>query len=121
MQTAKVMQLFRLFACIEDAKPWADLVDAAILGVTKELRNRADIDDIRLCYYAAAAANLQYRQLVCAASASPTYAGTAAARKTDFGECRLAQRLVQEYRKAAKDLLLDDAFVFTGVSTGSGA
>lgn len=119
MQTAKVMQLFRLFACIEDAKPWADLVDAAILGVSQELRDPADADDIRLCYYAAAAANLQYRQLMLAASASPTYAGAAVSRSRDFGECTLAERLVREYRKAVKDLLRDDAFVFAGVSAGS--
>ena len=38
MQKAKVMQLFRLFACTEDIRPWQDLADAAIRAVDREDR-----------------------------------------------------------------------------------
>ena len=115
MQKAKVMQLFRLFACLEHAEPFADLADAAMESVTQELRPDADPDDIRLDYYAAACANLQYKRMIAAQSCSLTSAGAAAAQNAGDRQCDLAESLQREYRKAAAGLLRDDAFVFAGV------
>lgn len=120
MQTAKVMQLFRLFSCLEDARPWSDLAEAAMRKVTDELREGADPDDIRLCYYAAAYANLTYRQLTAAESLTPTYAGSVDGSRNDTAQCSLAERLVQAYRSAAAPLLRDDAFVFACIRRTEG-
>lgn len=83
--------------------------------VADELRDGADPDDIRLCYYAAACANLSYRQLMAAESVTPTYAGTVAGSRNDTVQCTLAERLVAAYRNAAAPLLRDDAFVFARI------
>lgn len=115
MQKAKVMQLFRLFACLENAAPFADLAEAAMRGVSAELRTDADSDDIRLDYYAAACANLQYRRMIAAQTCSLTSAGSSAAQTAGDRQCSLAESLQRDYRKAAADLLRDDTFVFTGV------
>ena len=112
MQDAKVKQLFRLFACLNDARPFYDLAEAAMLQVKDELREDADPNDIRLCYYAAALANLCYRQMIAAESVTQTYAGTVAGGRNDTAQCTLAERLMLAYRKAAAPLLRDDAFVF---------
>lgn len=112
MQDAKVMQLFRLFACVDDARPLRDLAEAAMRQVEAELREGADPEDVRLCYYAAACANLQYRQMMCAGAVTPTYAGTTAGQWNGQTQCALAERLMLAYRKAAAPLLRDDAFVF---------
>ena len=115
MQKAKVMQLFRLFACLEHAEPFADLADAAMQRVTAELRPDADPDDSRLDYYAAACAALQYRRMIAAQSCSLTSAGSAAAQNAANSQCGLAEALLHDYRNAAAGLLRDDAFVFAGV------
>ena len=115
MQKAKVMQLFRLFACLEHAEPFADLAEAAMHSVMQELCPAADPDDIRLDYYAAARANLRYRRMIAAQSCSLTSAGSAAAQTAAKAQCGLAEALLYDYRNAAADLLRDDAFVFAGV------
>lgn len=121
MQEAKVMQLFRLFSCLDNARPWSDLADAAMLKVQSELRDGADPDDVRLCYYAAACANLSYRQLMAAESLTPTYAGTVSGSRNDTAQCALAERLVMAYRDAAAPLLRDDAFFFDRIRGTEGA
>ncbi len=113
MRKAKVAQLFLLFTGLSGAAEWDDLIEAAMSRVTEMLRQDADPADIRLCYLAAAAANLQYRQILAArAAVSPTYAGNTDAHRDDSAQCGLAARLYQEYRAAAASLLRDDAFVF---------
>ena len=112
MLKAKVMQLFRLFSGLEHAAEYADLTDAAVMQVTAALRDGADPDDLRLCYYAAACANLQYRRMRAAAQRSQTFAGTTAGDRADTAQCDLAERLAAAYRDAAAPLLRDDAFVF---------
>ena len=112
MQKAKVMQLFRLFACTEDIRPWQDLADAAVSAVEQQLKPGADPDDPRLCWYAAALANLQYRRMTAANAVSPTYAGTVPVQHGADGPCALAERFAEAYRKQAAPLLNDDAFVF---------
>ena len=115
MQKAKVIQLFRLFACTEDIRPWEDLADAAICSVNAQMKPGADPDDVRLCWYAAALANLQYRRMIAANAATPTYAGTAGSQRCAEGECALAERFAAAYRNDAADLLKDEAFVFQRV------
>ena len=117
MQKAKVMQLFRLFACLDDARPFEDLADAAMLRITAMLKPEADPDDVRLCYYAAAEANLQYRRLLAARTVTPTYAGSAAGTRADTEQCTLAEQLAAAYRSAAAELLRDESFVFAAVSS----
>ncbi|MBR3269347.1 MAG: hypothetical protein IKI58_11580 [Oscillospiraceae bacterium] len=122
MRKAKISQLFLLFTGLSCAAEWDDLIDAAILKTKQMLRDHADETDIRLCYLAAAQANLQYRQIVAArASAAPTYAGNTAAARDDSAQCTLAQKLVSEYRLAAAALLRDDAFVFQTIPESGGA
>ncbi len=120
MEKAKVMQLFRLFAFLEDARPWQDLADAAMMRVSAELKPDADPDDPRLCYYTAAEANLQYRRLIAARSVTPTYAGTDVAQHCADGQCVLAERLRNAYRENAADLLKDDTFVFAAIPEQAG-
>lgn len=120
MEKARVMQLFRLFAFLDDARPWQDLADAAIMRVSAELKPDADPEDPRLCYYAAAEANLQYRRLLAARAVTPTYAGTAAAQHCADGQCALAERLMYAYRDYVSDLLKDDSFVFAAIPEQAG-
>ncbi|MBR4200355.1 MAG: hypothetical protein IKQ91_03640 [Oscillospiraceae bacterium] len=115
MQDAKIKQLFRLFACLEDAKPFYDLAEAAMMQVKDELREDADQNDIRLSYYAAALANLCYRQMIAAEASAQTYAGGVSGGKNGAAQCELAERLMLAYRKAAAPLLRDDAFVFSRI------
>lgn len=112
MNDAKVMQLFQSLSQLQDVEMWRDIAEAEIRSVLAELRPAADPDDVRLCLYAAARTNLQYRRIVAAGLASPSYAGTKADDIPDRGGCSLAERLVIEYRAKCADLLRDDAFVF---------
>lgn len=119
IREAKVMQLFALFANLAVTDPWRGIAEAAIAQTVRECRDGIDRSDIRLCYYAAALANLQYRRIIAAQSAvSPTYAGSVPAARDDRGPCALAERLVLAYRDAASDLLKDgvqSGFVFRGI------
>ena len=120
MQLAKITQLFLLFAGLPRIAGYEDYVQAAAGQVQSELRADADAGDIRLCYYAAALANLQYRTVASAGNAfTPTYAGDLDRRCTESYPCDLAERLVREYRKACLPLLRDDcAFVFRNIGGG---
>ncbi len=116
IQTAKVMQLFALFANLSTADPWRGIAEEAIMQTECACRPGADRTDIRLCYYAAALANWHYRQIIAAQGAlSPTYAGAADAQRDDSGPCALAKRLVEAYREAAADLLTDSSMLFWAV------
>lgn len=113
MRIAKVNQLFLMFAGLQETGGYADLVDAAVSRVLGMLRKGADPDDIRLCFLAAADANLQYRRLIAAGPAvRPTYAGARNDRHDETVQCKLAEQLYAEYKAAAASLLSDDAFVF---------
>ncbi len=112
MSDAKVMQLFQTFATLTDGEMWRDLAEAEMSAVYTELRPDADPDDIRLCFYAAARTFLQYRRVVAAGQASPSYAGTTAGGSADHGGCVLAEELVRVYRSHCAPLLRDDAVIF---------
>lgn len=111
------MTLFVLFAGIPDGTPFQALLDAAILEVEQQLRPDADPADVRLCYYAAATAHLRYVQMLASKSEiAHTYAGNLARESIREVPCGFAERLVFEYRAAAADLLIDRAFLFTGIA-----
>ena len=111
-QEAKTRRLFLLFACLQHAEEWEPLIQSAVQQVTGSLREGADPSDIRLCYYAAALANLRYRTLIAAQGGiSPSYAGKLPAERDDGGACALARRLAEDYRANAADLLRDDSAV----------
>ena len=112
MNEAKVIQLFQTFSLTEDPRRYRDLIDAAMQKVRDELRPGADEDDPRLCSYAAACANLQYRRIIAAGNVTPTFAGASADGRTPYDPCALAERFMLVYRDAAAPLLRDDAFVF---------
>ncbi|MBQ5335355.1 MAG: hypothetical protein J6Z45_05345 [Oscillospiraceae bacterium] len=113
---AMTVRLFLLFSMQEDAAPWQALIDETIAAVQNELKPDADENDIRLCYYAAAKANLRYRQILAAHGAvSPTYAGSVPRTRDDSTPCSFAERLVTAYRAAAAELLTDRGFVFANV------
>ena len=113
---AKTVRLFLLFSMQEDAAPWQALIDETVRAVQQELRPDADENDIRLCYYAAARANLRYRQILAAnAAVFPTYAGAVPRTRDDSTPCSFAERLVTAYRAAAAELLTDRKFVFSGI------
>ena len=109
---AKTTRLFLLFAMRAEIGEWASLIDAAIEEVRRETRADADTFDIRLSYYAAALANLRYRQILAVQGAlSPTYAGSVRANRDDSQPVSLAVRLYLAYRSAAAELLDDGGFV----------
>lgn len=113
MLKAKVSQLFLMFTGLSRPCEFDDLIDSAMMQVQSMLRKDADESDVRLCYLAAAIANLHYRQLIAARTAlSPTYAGDSAVQRNDTVPCTLAERLAAEYRAAAAPLLRNDTFVF---------
>lgn len=120
MQRAKTVQLFLLFANLQSISGFDDYVDAAVSQTEHMLRRNADPDDIRLCYYAAALANLQYRRAIAARGAvSPTYAGDVTRHRYDAVPCELAERLLDEYRKVCAPLLSDGSgFVFQNITEG---
>lgn len=115
MNDAKVLQLFRLYAHLENAEPFRDLADSAISAVRAELRPDADENDSRLCEYAAAYANLLYCNMRAAAGSLPTFAGTVSGGKAADTQYLLAKELLRHYRAAAVNLLRDDAFFFQAV------
>lgn len=113
---AKTGQIFQLFTGLSSIGAWEELITEAVGAVQGACRENADKNDLRLCYYAAALANLRYRQILGARGATePTYAGQIPQKRDDRGTCTLAQALVTEYRKAAAPLLRDGGFVFLGV------
>ena len=113
---AKTERLFLLFAMRETVGDCQAIVDAAITQVQDECKEDADHYDVLLCWYAAALANLRWRQMIAAQGAvSPTYAGSLPKDRDDSGALAFAQRLVREYRGMAARLLRDDVFIFRGI------
>lgn len=116
MDISQCTQLFSLFSGVSDPDTYLPLIYTAMAECSQQLRDGADAEDQRLCYYAAALANLRYVQMLAARSTlSHTYAGTLAKTHDESIPCGFAERLVQEYRAAVSDLLVDRRFVFTGV------
>lgn len=113
---AKTRRLFLLFAQLPNAAEWEPLLADAKRQVMQSLRPGANAEDERLCYYAAALANLSYRRILAAESAkSPTYAGAVPSNCNESAVCAVAVRLEAAYRAHAADLLRDDSALLIGI------
>lgn len=116
MNMQMIGSLFSLFSGEQDVQLHMPLLMTAIHEVTAKLRSGADASEVRLCYLAAAIANLRYTQMYGARDkALATYAGTIARQSDAEQQMRFAVQLVHSYEGLCRDLLRDEAFVFVAV------
>jgi hypothetical protein len=116
MNMEMIVSLFSLFSGEQDVQLHMPLLMTAIHEVTAKLRSREDISEVRLCYLAAAIANLRYTQMYGARDkALATYAGTIARQSDGTHQLRFAMQLVRSYQGLCSDLLRDDQFIFCAV------
>ena len=109
-------RIFLLIAMRENVGELQEIVNAAVAEVLAQCREDADRSDRRLCWLAAALANLRWRQMIAAQGAvSPTAAGCVPRDRDDSAPCSFAERLYHDYRDAAASLLRDDSFLFERV------
>lgn len=117
MNMQMIGSLFTLFSGEDDVQRYMPLLMTAVHEVTGKLRSDADVTEVRLCYLAAAIANLRYTQMHGAREkALATYAGTIARQSDAEQQVCFAGRLVHSYRALCSDLLRDEDFVFVGVA-----
>lgn len=116
MNMQMIGSLFSLFSGENDVQLHMPLLTTAIGEVAAKLRSDSDRSDVRLCYLAAAIANLRYTQMYGARDrALATYAGTIARQSDGEQQLLFAVRLVRSYLALCSDLVRDDSFVFFGV------
>lgn len=119
MNISQITSLFILFSGETNINKYQPLIDSAIVQVSRQIRDGVSSADIRLDYLCAAIANYRYSQLTCVKNkVAYTYAGTADEKGNSQLEYDLARELMNEYYKAASELLYDDDFVFSGVYGG---
>ncbi|MBR3630986.1 MAG: hypothetical protein IKN55_11035 [Oscillospiraceae bacterium] len=107
--------LFTLFSGETDVCGYLPLLNLAAAEVRRALREGADETDVRLCYLAAAVANLRYRQIWgTRAGVTAVYAGTVPA-APDCVKDDMAYRLVAAYKAVCRDMLRDETFFFIGI------
>lgn len=107
--------LFTLFSGETDVSGYLPLLRLAAAEVRRALREDADETDVRLCYLAAAVANLRYQEIWgTREGVTAVYAGNLPA-APDGVKDSMAQRLVAAYRAVCKELLRDETFVFLGI------
>jgi hypothetical protein len=114
MNISRIYALFTLFSGETDIKQFEPLIWAAVKDVEMGLKADADINDDRLCFLAAAAANVTYARVIAARNdygrtfggVIPQYAGNAS---------ELADSLFKSYKIHAQDLLKDENFMFSSV------
>lgn len=114
MDLNRIGALFTLLSGERDVTGNLPLLEMSAAEVRRALREDADETDLRLCWFAAAIANLRYQQ-ICGArdGALATYAGTAG-NVQDGVKKSFAERLAVSYRRTCRDLLRDEAFCFLG-------
>lgn len=116
MNMEMIGSLFSLFSGEQDVSAFLPLLMTAVQEVRQELREGADSKEVRLCYLAAAVANLRYTQMYGAQErALATYAGTIARQSDASQQLRFAKQLVYSYKGLCADLIRDREFVFTGI------
>ncbi len=119
MNISQITSLFILFSGETDINRYQPLIDSAIAQVSRQLKEGVSSADTRLDYLCAAIANYRYSQLTCVKNkVAYTYAGTADEKGNSQLEFDLARELMNEYYKAASELLYDDDFIFSGVYGG---
>lgn len=118
MDLNKIGGLFTLLSGETDVSGCLPLLELSAAEVRRGLREDADETDLRLCWFAAALANLRYRQ-ICGArdGVLATYAGTVGD-APDSSKMSFAERLASSYRGMCRDLLRDEAFCFLGTGGG---
>ncbi len=115
MNRETVRSLFSLFSK-ENSDDYQPLVSAAVAEVEGALRPDADKSDVRLCYLAAALANLRYTAILWARGReAATYAGNLPGASDGAQEYAFALRLVQAYKGMCAELIEDRGFLFTGI------
>ncbi|MBR1527940.1 MAG: hypothetical protein IJ642_01410 [Oscillospiraceae bacterium] len=116
MDMQMIYSLFRLFSGEQDAETYMPLLLTSVEEVKTCLKNSEDIQEIRLCYLAAAVANLRYTQLYGAREkALATYAGNLSSESDLSHQIRFAEQLVNSYKALCSDLLKEQNFFFFGV------
>ncbi len=116
MNMQMIYSLFRLFSGEEASQTYLPLLTAAVQEVKASLKHPEDETEIRLCYLAAAVANLRYTQMFGAREkALATYAGTIARESNAEQQIRFAEQLVNSYKALCHDLLNSQTFFFAGV------
>ena len=116
MNMQMISSLFTLFSGEQDVQLHMPLLMTAVHEVKARLRSEAAASEMRLCYLAAAIANLRYTQMYGARDrALATYAGTIARQSDGEHQLRFAMQLVRSYQALCSDLLCDESFVFVGV------
>lgn len=116
MNMQMIGSLFALFSGEQDVQKFLPLLMTAVQEVLQMLRGEADGSEVRLCYLAAAIANLRYTQMYGAQEkALATYAGTIARQSDSDQQLRFAKQLVYSYRGLCADLIRDTDFVFCGI------
>lgn len=119
MNLETVKSLFTLFSGEEDTVTFSPVITAAVHEVEQQLREGASDTDVRLCYLAAAVANLRYTQIYGAREkALATYAGTIARVSDASQQIRFAKQLVYSYQKLCAELIYGDCFLFAGIRGG---
>ncbi len=113
MNLENIKSLFTLFSSETNILKYQPLIDCAVEQVKSQLKSDASILDIRLDYLCAAIANYRYTQITCVKNkVAYTYAGTADGEGNSQLEYDFSRELMNEYFKAASDLLKDTGFVF---------
>ncbi len=116
MNMQMIYSLFRLFSGEEDSEKYMPLLLSAIEEIKASLKTQESVTEIRLCYLAAAVANLRYTQIFGAREkALATYAGNLT-RESDLShQIRFAEQLVHSYKALCSDLLKEENFFFAAV------
>ena len=116
MDMQMIYSLFKLFSGEEDSEKYMPLLMTAVHEVKSSLKREEDIQEVRLCYLAAAVANLRYTQMFGAREkALVTYAGTVSREANPENQIRFAEQLVNSYKALCHDLLKETQFCFFGV------
>lgn len=116
MDMQMISSLFRLFSGEEDTDKYMPVLMTAVQEVRTALRSQEQVREVRLCYLAAAVANLRYTQMFGAREkALATYAGTISRESDCSHQLRFAAQLVSSYKALCCDLLQEQDFFFSGV------
>ncbi|MDE6087418.1 MAG: hypothetical protein K2G25_03435 [Oscillospiraceae bacterium] len=103
-----IKSLFSFFTGEADPDQFLPLLTASIQEVRSVLLENADESDVRLCYLAAAVANLRYTEIHGAReNCLATYAGTISRESDCTQRMRFAQQLVKSYQGLCRDLIQD--------------
>ncbi|MBR7083919.1 MAG: hypothetical protein IKI37_01895 [Oscillospiraceae bacterium] len=116
MDMQMIYSLFRLFSGEEDSQKYMPILTASVQEVKASLLNPDSEQEVRLCYLAAAVANLRYTQMFGAQQkALATYAGNVAKESDLSHQIRFAEQLVRSYKSLCADLVQEQEFFFAGV------